>query len=322
MKTLKNPISLEKQVADPFITFDTKSGYYYFVSSAHTALTLYRSRHVGEILDGEKKVIFECDESKDVYACLWAPEMYKIGDRWYIYTSCQENQQNYVKRLLILKSKTEDPFDGFEIGSKPDTSIYAIDPSCAIINGKQYTCYSRVPEGGTQVLEIREMSDPLTFTDNLAIISRPTLSWELVEPYTGPSAINEGAFFIQNNGRVFIVYSANGCRSADYCLGVLEYTGGEICDESNWIKHPNPLFVKGNGIYGPGHASFFSSPDGKETWCAHHCILESDPDFSTNVWPKRYLCLQKIGFDETGYPVMGVPTGKDVSVPVPSGEID
>lgn len=319
MRTFVNPIS-DKVIADPFVTYDKDSGYYYHVSTSHTEMVLYRSRHVGEIVrEGESTVIFKRDLDLNIFACMWAPEMYKIGNRWYIYTSCQETEDNYIKRLLILKSKTEDPFDGFEFGSKPDRSIYAIDPTCGFIGGKQYNCYSRVPEGGTQVLEIREMSDPLTFTEKSAIISRPTLSWELVEPYVGTRAINEGAFFLQNNGRTFIIYSGNGCCSDDYCLGVLEYTGGEICDENNWIKHPNPLFVKGNEVYGPGHASFFYSADGKEVWCAYHCLAHANPECK---WLPRYCCLQKIDFDETGYPVMGAPVRHGEPIPYPSGEID
>ena len=246
--------------------------------------------------------------------------MYKVGNRWYIYTSCREENNNNpwdIKRLLVLKSKTEDPFDGFEFGSKPDISIFAIDPSLTFINGKQYMCYSEVDEKGIQILVIREMKDPLTFTNNMAVIARPSLSWEMVPPYNGNRSIVEGAFFVERNNRLFIIYSANGCWSEDYCLGVLEFMGGEICCADNWKKHPEPLFVKGNGIFGPGHASFFSSPDGSELWCAYHCLLEKNPEFKEMV---RHTCVQKIDFDETGYPVMKEPVGVNRCIESPSGE--
>ena len=317
----KNPLSMEN-FSDPFITYDNMTGYYYFIASCQSdVLTIYRSRHVGDILTrGESKDVYNCPED-DVFGPLWAPEMYKIGNKWYIYTSCREVDSDNpwdTKRLLILKSKTEDPFDGFEFGSKPDVSIFAIDPTSTIIDGKQYICYSRVAENVGQVLDIREMKDPLTFTDNLSEIARPSLSWELAEGYSLTSGINEGAFFIQKGGRLFIVYSANGCYSDDYCLGVLEHTGGEICDAKNWIKHPEPLFVKGNGIYGVGHASFFSSPDGSEVWCAYHCLLRTNP---LRKEMTRNTCVQKISFNEKGYPVMGEPVGIDAEIKEPSGEV-
>ena len=175
----------------------------------------------------------------------------------------------------------------------------------------------KVNENWVQVLDIREMTDPLTFSDNVAEISHPTLPWELAEGYQGNRAINEGAFFIKNKERLFIVYSANGCWSDDYCLGVLEYTGGDICNSSSWIKHEKPLFIKGNGIYGVGHASFFSSPDGSEMWCAYHCLLRSNPKREEM---DRHTCIQKIGFDAEGYPVMGEPIGINVQIKSPSGE--
>ena len=316
-----NPLSKDN-FSDPFITYDKKTGYYYFIASCQcNQLTLHRSKHVGEILtNGESKVVYECGENK-VYGPMWAPEMYKYGDRWYIYTSCREEWHDNLfairKQPLILKSITEDPFDGFEFGSMPDPSIFAIDPSCAIIDDKQYICYSEVVEG-QQVLVIREMSDPLTFTENRAEIARAALDWELVEGYREYS-INEGAFFLKKGERLYIIYSANGCWSDDYCLGVLEYLGGEICDARNWKKHPEPLFVKGNGIYGVGHASFFASPDDGELWCAYHCLLRSNPSLEEM---DRHTCIQKISFDENDYPVMGEPIGIGKEIDSPSGEVD
>ena len=314
-----NPLSKDN-FSDPFITYDKQTGYYYFIASCQcNQLTLYRSKHVGDILTtGESKVVYECGENK-VYGPMWAPEMYKYGDFWYIYTSCREEWHDNLfairKQPLILKSKTEDPFDGFEFGSMPDSSIFAIDPSCALIDDKQYICYSEVVEG-QQVLVIREMSDPLTFTENRAEIARATLDWELAEGYREYS-INEGAYFLQKGKRLYIIYSANGCWSDDYCLGVLEHTGGEICDAKNWIKHPEPLFFKGNGIYGVGHASFFTSPDDSEVWCAYHCLLTSNPK---RVEMDRHTCVQKIAFDENDYPVMGEPIGINKEIKSPSGE--
>ena len=316
-----NPLS-QNNFSDPFITYDKKTGYYYFLASCQcNQLTIYRSKKVGDILkNGECTVVYECGFG-DTYGPMWAPEMYKVGNKWYIYTSCRESWDDNLfairKQPLILQSKTEDPFDGFEFGSKPDPSIFAIDPSCAFIDGKQYICYSEVVSG-QQVLVIREMSAPLIFTENQAEIARATLDWELAEGYD-EYTINEGAFFLQRGEKWYIIYSANGCWSDDYCLGVLEYMGGEICNANSWKKHSEPLFVKGNGVFGVGHASFFTSPDDKEIWCAYHCLLTSNPE---RVDMDRHTCIQKIAFDENDYPVMGLPIEINKMIDSPSGEID
>ena len=95
------------------------------------------------------------------------------------------------------------------------------------------------------------------------------------------------------------------------------YKGGEVCNPTSWFKHPKPLFVKGNGIYGVGHASFFYSPDGSELWCAYHCLLRTNPECTEM---DRHTCVQKIDFDENDYPVMGLPVGIENEISSPSGE--
>ena len=119
--------------------------------------------------------------------------------------------------------------------------------------------------------------------------------------------------------RLFIIYSGNGCWHDDYALGVLEFTGGDggdLCDAKNWKKHAEPILVKGNGVFGPGHASFFRSPDGTEFWCAYHALAKSNP---SNKPTTRWLNVQKVSFDETGYPVMGDAIGA-AEQKSPSGE--
>ena len=86
---------------------------------------------------------------------------------------------------------------------------------------------------------------------------------------------------------------------------------------ANWKKHPEPLFVQGNGVFGPGHASFFTSPDGKEVWCAYHGMKEHN---ETVTYAPRYFNIQRVDFTPDGYPVMGMPTGYEIEITPPSGE--
>lgn len=316
---IKNPLS-HSNYSDPFITYDKKTGYYYFLASCqNNKMAIFRSKHLNNLITKcDYEVVYECG-SGDIYGPMWAPEMYKIGDRWFIFTSCQEKyNSNFFaeqKRLLILKSKTEDPFDGFEFYSKPDPSLFAIDPTFRIINGKYYICYSKVADG-RQVLEIRELDKNLRFTNNFGVIAEAELDWEKVKGYD-VYTINEGAFFLERNGKLFIVYSANGCWSDDYCLGLLEFMGGDLIEKKNWKKHPKPLFKKGNNVYGVGHAAFFESPDNKEVWCVYHCLLQQNPSLEET---KRYTSVQKIEFNDDNIPIMGDPLEINKEFNPPSGE--
>ncbi len=320
MKMFQNPLA-DFDAPDPFMTYDPITGYYYALFTRHDRVEIFRSRHAGDILrEGESRVIYRPNGERDgIYGMIWAPEMHKgANGKWYIYTSGLYDPNVWSKRLFILEADTEDPFGDWHFKCKPLPDTYAIDPTVFThTNGRQYVCYSLVE--GEQLLEIREMENPYTFGERHAVIAKAEYGWELVPPYVGADAINEGAFFLKNGERLFIIYSANGAFTAAYALGVLEYMGGDLCDAASWHKHEKPLLVSGNGVYAPGHASFFRSPDETEWWCAHHAVKEYT---EVLVETERYMHLQRVSFDENGYPVMGTPWTKDTLFVPPSGEED
>lgn len=322
MRKFRNPVS-PGDAPDPFMTFDPVTGYYYALFTRGQVLELFRSRYAGGIItDGDSRVIYTANGEQDgIWGSIWAPEMHRGSDgKWYVYTSgriCPEEPS--PKRLFIMEGPAENPFEGeWVFRGMPTPDIFSIDPTVYTApDGVQYLCASTVDFPRGQVLSICDLTNPYTYGENYAIIARAEHPWELVAPYQGAAAIVEGAFFLERNNRLFIIYSANGCWSDHYCLGVLEHTGGSLCDAANWKKHPEPLFVYGNDVYGPGHASFFKSPDGSEVWCAYHAMKEHN---STVTPTARYFNIQKIDFDETGYPVMGLPVGYETEQCPPKGE--
>ena len=323
MKYVKNPIA-DFDSPDPFVTYDNESGYYYSLFTRGSCLEIFRSKNAADIVrGGDSRVIYTPNGERDgIFGDIWAPEMHRGSDgKWYIYTSGRmAEKKGAQKRLIILRAKSADPFGDWEFVCKPSPDVFSIDPTIYTAqDGTQYLCCSRVDlelwRG--QVLDIIKMRSPTEFTDERATIAIAELDWELVPPYVGTAAIVEGAFFVENAGRLFIIYSANGCWSDEYALGVLEHTGGDLCDAKNWKKHPKPLLVKGNGAYGPGHATFFYSPDKSELWCAYHAMREHNETVTETA---RYMNLQRVYFDDTGYPVMGEAIGAVEQTP-PSGEI-
>ena len=312
---MRNPVA-GPQAPDPFIVWDGAAKCYYHLHTEGWRLELYRAKRVKDILSADHITVYVTNAADRVFGHIWAPEMHKAPNgKWYIYTSGRIlPDPNSQKRLFIMESRTSDPFDGFVFKGMPAPDTFAIDPTVMTwTDGRQYICYSEVRAPRGQVLVIREMKNPWTFGEREAEIAHAELPWERVD-----KRINEGPFFVRSpdGKRLFIIYSGNGCWHDDYSLGVLEFTGGDLCDAANWKKHPKQLLVKGNGVFGPGHASFFRSPDGSELWCAYHGFERSNP---SNTVTKRWLHVQKAGFDESGYPVMGVATGAAEQCP-PSGE--
>ena len=323
MQTFKNPVS-PFDAPDPCMLYDEVTGYYYALFTRGSKLELFRSRHAGNIVtDADSRIIYEKNPERDgTYGCIWAPEMHRGSDgRWYIYTSASIRADHSQKRLFIMQGPSDDPFSGeWRFMGYPTPDIFSIDPTIYTApDGKQYICCSRLDDVVGQVLDICDMENPYTFGKNRATIAKAELDWELVIPYVKNYAIVEGPFFIEKNGRLFIIYSANGCWSDHYALGVLEHTGGELCDAKNWKKHDKPIFTYGNGVFGPGHATFFYSPDKTEIWCAYHGMKETNPDSKP---ARRYFNLQKIDFDDSGYPISAIPVGYEVELPAPSGEAE
>lgn len=319
MTPFYNPIS-PYDAPDPFMTYDPETEYYYAIFTQGNRLELFRSKQAANVLtDRDSKVIYRADGSDGVWGDIWAPEMHRGPDGlWYIYTSGRITKGDGEKRVFIVGSLTSDPFGEWEYKRKPAADVFSIDPTVYTApDGTQYMCYSRVDSEYGQVLDIAKMKSPITIYE-ATTIAKAELEWELVAPYVGNLAILEGAFFLENNGRLFIIYSANGCWSNHYALGVLEYVGGDMCSPDSWEKHPEPLLTYGNGVYGPGHATFFRSPDGSEVWCAYHGMRQSN-DTVTPAY--RYFNIQKVEFDETGYPVMGQPVGYETPITPPSGEL-
>ena len=310
-----NPIG-EKESPDPFVTYDDVYKRYYLLFTRGREVRIFSSPTLSTLRNEENGVkVYGIEQNDGIFGSIWAPEMHKIDGKWYIYTSGARTLDGREDRtLFVLASKTDDPLDGFTFAGFPDPSINAIDPTVyRHSDGKLYMCYAR--EGKGNRLHIRKMKSPTAFDGEGILLCEAELDWEKLPPYVGDSTIVEGAFFVQspNKERLFILYSANGCWSDEYAIGVLEYKGGELVNKDSWEKDLVPLFKKGNGTFGPGHASYFLCPDKETLYIAYHSMHESN---KTVTWAPRYLHVQKVYFDSTGFPYIGqpLPMGKSVGI--------
>jgi GH43 family beta-xylosidase len=269
-------------------------------------------------------VIFTVSPALQIYGDIWAPELHRAPNgKWYLYTSGRETETAPgPKRLFVLEAQSEDLFGEWIYKGKPAPTLWAIDPTVYTRrDGKQYACFSLIEhrDGLHNLLAICEMTDPWTFSEHYTVLARAELDWEQIPPYSGTRTLNEGPYFVEVEDRLYLVYSANGCTSEHYCMGALTYVGGDLCERSSWVKRPEPILTAGNGVYGPGHASFFRSPDGSELWCAYHGMQES-PDPAKGA--PRHLHLQRVGFDGNGCPYLGLPVGREAEQLPPGGEPD
>ncbi len=162
----------------------------------------------------------------------------------------------------------------------------------------------------SQHLYIAAMSNPWTISSGRVKISSPVEVWET----GGPLNLNEGPQFLKNENDVFIIYSTRESWTPEYRLGQLKLTPGtDPLLPSSWIK-TGPVFQGDDKVLGTGHASFTTSPDGKEHWIFYHSKVSAEPGWN------RDLRLQQFFWDKKGNPAFGKPIPACEKIKKPSGE--
>jgi GH43 family beta-xylosidase len=220
--------------------------------------------------------------------------------------------------MWVLENTSDDPLQGTWVDkgklALPDDK-WAIDGTLTTINGVLFFAWSgwESDQNIRQDIYLVKMQNPLTPLGDRVKISSPQLAWELAG---GTPAVNEAPqFLIQNN--VFITYSASGCWTDDYSIGLLSATGGNLLDAASWVKSDEPLLTQNPAslAYGPGHNSFFKSKDGTEDWVTYHANLNP----GLGCGDERSMRMQKFTW-QNGKPFFGQPVTVGSSIKVPSGE--
>ena len=313
--TFSNPLLTSG--ADPWVT--QRDGWYYFTHTTGKNLRLYRTKRMSDLKNAEVKTVWTPPATGMNSKQIWAPEIHFLHGKWYFYYAADDGD-NSNHRMWVLEHDGEDPFTGEWVDrgklELPDDK-WAIDGTAFEHNGELYFVWSGW-EGSVNVSQniyITKMGDPLTPVGARTLLSKPDFSWE---KHGGTPVVNEAPQFLRRNDKLFIVYSASGCWTDDYALGLL-YASAEtdLLDASSWLKHPEPIFQKDPSAqaYGPGHNSFFTSPDGSEDWMVYHANPKAGQGCGGNRSPR----MQRIGW-RGGLPELGKPAALGAALELPSGE--
>lgn len=314
-KTFANPVS--PRGADPFVTKYNGVYYYCYAVAGGVNVTSAPAPHLIRSIPGE--AVYRAPEGTEYSKEYWAPELHRIDGRWIIYVAADDGD-NFHHRMYALGALTDDPCGPFEMLGKVAVAgpydKWAIDGTVLTFRGVHYFIWSGWA-GNVNVqqnLYIARMKDAVTLDSPRFLISEPEFDWETRSCGVANNlpAINEGPVALQRGGRTFVVYSASGSWSDDYCLGMLELAGDDPLDPRAWKKFPEPVFSPCAGSWGTGHCSFTTSPDGNEDYIVYHANSESGTG-----WHGRSVRVQKFTW-ENGVPVFGKPAAPGVEMPVPS----
>ena len=238
------------------------------------------------------------------------------NSNWYQYCG------NGSGGTLVLESATDDPSSAYSYMGELDTPT-------------GYTGYAEWPfQVGSQIYMLftnnatsttlhsiwaAKFSDPVTRTGAWSIIATPnsgTGSWECGDS----RCIDEGGSVVVHGSNAFLLFSAGGYESPDYCVGMLTASSSsDLTVQSNWTKSTGCVVARNDAasVYGPGSALWFKSPDGTQDWIAYHVKTSTANQKNGD---DRKLEAMQVTWDGSGNPVFSTPYAVDTYHTLPSGD--
>jgi GH43 family beta-xylosidase len=299
------PAAFIPQRADPQI-YRTETGHYYFIATAphFDRIQLRSSPSLMGLSSAEEKTLWEMHAAGPMSENIWAPELHRFNNTWYIYFAAGEKGVPGSIRMYVLANPSADPMQGDwqELGLvKTARDSFSLDATSFEYLGQRYLVWAqRDPEGTlNSALYIAKLIAPNQVGAVETELSRPEFDWE-IQGYK----VNEGAAVIIRNGKIFISYSASATDHR-YAMGLLWADAkADLLDPASWHKLPQPVFTTNEALkrYGPGHNSFTLADDGQTDILVYHArdyvALQGSPLSD----PNRHTYLRPLAWTSDGFP--------------------
>ena len=336
-QTLVNP--LLPSGADPWVT--RRDGFYYYMNTTGNSLAIRKTRNHGRPRQRPKRAWSGDAPPTGPYSRdIWAPELHFLRGKWYIYFAADagtnashriwvtgERLRRSARRRMAHEGQSRRPTDRWAI----DATVFEQATRVSTWSG---------PVGRATSTARRASTSPNSATRGRSRaprvrISTPEYPWEKVGDLKPPPRprrksrpqpvdplhvdVNEGPEILRHGGRIFLVYSAAGCWTDYYSLGMLTADGRQRPAGSRLVEEkPLPVFWQSPqaGAYGTGHGSFFPSPDGSQSWMLYH----ANPEAGQGCGRQRSPRAQPFTWKPDGTPDFGRPVAVGAAIPRPPGE--
>ncbi|WP_026887230.1 arabinan endo-1,5-alpha-L-arabinosidase [Clostridium beijerinckii] len=238
---------------------------------------------------------------------IWAPEVTKVGDQYYLYycTSSFGKNRSYIG---LFKSKSiEGPWEdqGLVLKTNQGEDRNALDPNIVYDkDGQMWMSYGSFWSGIYVVKLDKNTGKPLNLNDKGKNISKRDAA---------VSGAVEGPYIIYNEEqKKYYLFVSYGSLSSDYNVRVgradniegpyLDSNGNDMTDISN--SKPDEIgnkilggykFGDSEGWMAPGHNSILN--DNGNYYIVHHVRTEKNKDWF-------YLNVRKILWSEDGWPIV------------------
>ncbi|MCR4760805.1 MAG: family 43 glycosylhydrolase [Oscillospiraceae bacterium] len=333
-----NPFIEER--ADPFVT-DGGDGYFYFTASypaygsvdkGYDRIILRRSTTVAGLAGAEEKTIWKAHASGIMAKHIWAPEMHKIGGKWYMFFAAGASGDIWAIRPYVLKCDG-DPYTGTwtecgqmqaSAGDSDSFTSFSLDMTYFENNGKHYVIWAEIKGDSSLFMAEISESEPWKLISKPILLTKPEYDWELVN-----HRVNEGAAVLKTGGKVYVFFSASGTGS-EYCVGRMEAAAdADLMDIKSWKKESRPVLSSADvpGESGPGHNSFVTDERGN-LLIVYHARPSSHDSKSCGTYasdplydPCRHTRIRQVYLDVDGVPNIAVcaedflaPANKNVTL--------
>ncbi|KAI8682412.1 hypothetical protein NCS56_00363800 [Fusarium sp. Ph1] len=329
VQAFQNPI--RKPGPDPSVVF--ADGYYHLTYTTYNHIEITKAKKLGDLINGETKTIWT-DTNRTRSANMWAPEIHRIDDIWYMFYSscnadlpCCDSCQTRVLKGCDAAGPSDCEYEHLadlvppkgKQGQADGNFAFSIDGTYLEIPGKgRFHVLSIINKDLLQSIAITHLDTENWTVDGWHVISVPDQPWEMNTTNSNPNsitAVNEGPHPLYHDGEIWLSYSGSYCGTPNYALGLLHYNGGDPLEASSWDKI-GPVFSQANGNYGTGHNCFFTSPDGSQIWNAFHATSNSRGSCGGD----RFTLAQLVTFKPGQTPEFGVPQPLSAVLDPPSGE--
>lgn len=275
------PFPLANGYADPVIlTWNNK--YYYLATNDNVndiGMFVREGNTISELFAPgfKESLILNVDEEKGFIQTFWAPEFHRIGSDLYILFAVSGKVWGPQCHIMKLKKggdimKPEDWEVPVRVRRADNTFLaedgITLDMTYFKANGTSCMVWSYRKDIGTPLdtgsmlyIATVDEKDPTILTSEPVLLTRPIYGWENIQGTIN----NEGPYALLTKDRVYITYSGGAAGGYTYALGLLSIScTGNFLDDKAWIKASTPVlsYYSIDGIYGPGHNSFFQDYNG------------------------------------------------------------
>ncbi|MGN8244231.1 family 43 glycosylhydrolase [Cellulomonas soli] len=334
------PQTLIERRADPDVTLGD-DGWYYFTASypmtrasdpeGYDRVVLRRAQTIEGLADAPEVTIWDESADAGLNRYVWAPELTKIGDDWYVLFTAARTGGVWDIRPAVLKltggeltgETALDPASWTSLGQVVAAAgdgdaftHFSLDMTYLTTGGRHYLVWAEKP--GASTLRIGEIdpADPTRLIGRSVLLSSPTYAWES----SGSESINEGPAVIVHDGKVMVAYSA-ATVDDKYCVGLLWMPeGADPMDPASWTKNPYPLLTTDDvpGQVGPGHNSFTVDELGNPVIVYHSRTVgdTSNPGEATDAGlydPRRHARAATVHWDVDGLPVLAMTAAEELA---------